>query len=328
FESVTAIYVSFVGINCGTGQKPCRVHVAMQFLPSRTRSSLSLSFSGLTGESSAGDYQDCGMSTMLLMGEPCMVGPERPSLPTAASQDSAVIHYEEKKKKAQESAIDPSRRRKFPTQAPRHQPPTSRAEPQGSFYPTKLHLLSTKTTVVEPPSLSGRGHHVGANSKPLLEDDDRPGVPTTPVSNPVSFVVMAEAFLDLTNQVQALAGMVQTIVPYLPQLIQSVTPQSAPLATPPLDGVTCDPKSGKFNSRSMYYNVGPQKFTRIPRLLYLLGHEESVVDPSRRREFPTQAPRHQPPTSRAEPQGSFYPTELHLLSTKTTAGELAHTGQN
>ncbi|KAJ8472144.1 hypothetical protein OPV22_026487 [Ensete ventricosum] len=81
--------------------KPCRVHVAMQFLPSRSRSSLSLSFSGLTGESSAGDYQDCGMSTMLLMGEPCMVGPERPSLPTAASQDSAVIHYEEKKKKAQ-----------------------------------------------------------------------------------------------------------------------------------------------------------------------------------------------------------------------------------
>ncbi|RWW63944.1 hypothetical protein BHE74_00028845, partial [Ensete ventricosum] len=32
---------------------------------------------------------------------------------------------------------------------------------------------------------------------------------------------MAEAFLGLTNQVQALAGMVQTIVPYLPRLIQT-----------------------------------------------------------------------------------------------------------
>jgi hypothetical protein len=30
----------------------------------------SLSFSGLTGESSAGEYQDCGASSMLLMGEP------------------------------------------------------------------------------------------------------------------------------------------------------------------------------------------------------------------------------------------------------------------
>ncbi|RWV89877.1 hypothetical protein GW17_00047955, partial [Ensete ventricosum] len=59
-----------------------------------------------------------------------------------------------------------------------------------------------------------------------------PGFPP-PVSNPVPFFVMVEAFLGLTNQVQALAGMVQTIVPYLPQIIQSVTPQSAPLATPP-----------------------------------------------------------------------------------------------
>ncbi|RRT51102.1 hypothetical protein B296_00023977 [Ensete ventricosum] len=33
----------------------------------------------------------------------------------------------------------------------------------------------------EPSSPSGRGHHVGADSKPLLEDDDRPEVPTTGV---------------------------------------------------------------------------------------------------------------------------------------------------
>ncbi|RWW74381.1 hypothetical protein BHE74_00017679 [Ensete ventricosum] len=57
-----------------------------------------------------------------------------------------------------------------------------------------------------------------------------PGFPP-PVSNPASFVVTVEAFLGLTNQVQASAGMVQTIVPYLPQLIQSIIPQSAPLTT-------------------------------------------------------------------------------------------------
>ncbi|RRT47969.1 hypothetical protein B296_00006594 [Ensete ventricosum] len=54
-----------------------------------------------------------------------------------------------------------------------------------------------------------------------------PGFPS-PASNPAPFVVTAEAFLGLTNQVQALADMVQTIVPYLPQLIQSTTQQSAP----------------------------------------------------------------------------------------------------
>ncbi|RZS13543.1 hypothetical protein BHM03_00045152 [Ensete ventricosum] len=54
-----------------------------------------------------------------------------------------------------------------------------------------------------------------------------PGFPS-PASNPAPFVVTTEAFLDLTNQVQALAGMMQIIVPYLPQLIQSATHQSAP----------------------------------------------------------------------------------------------------
>ncbi|RWW49985.1 hypothetical protein BHE74_00043791 [Ensete ventricosum] len=39
-----------------------------------------------------------------------------------------------------------------------------------------------------------------------------PGFPP-PASNPAPFVVTAEAFLGLTNQVQALAGMVQTIIP-------------------------------------------------------------------------------------------------------------------
>ncbi|RWW58540.1 hypothetical protein BHE74_00034580 [Ensete ventricosum] len=49
-----------------------------------------------------------------------------------------------------------------------------------------------------------------------------PGFPS-PVSNPASFVVTAEAFLGLTTQVQALEGMVQTIIPYLPHLIHLTT---------------------------------------------------------------------------------------------------------
>ncbi|XP_062152188.1 zinc finger protein CONSTANS-LIKE 9 [Alnus glutinosa] len=58
----------------------------------------SLSFSGLTGESSGGDYQDCGASSMLLMGEPpwCPPGPE--SSFNSANRNNAVMRYKEKKK--------------------------------------------------------------------------------------------------------------------------------------------------------------------------------------------------------------------------------------
>ncbi|RZS17009.1 hypothetical protein BHM03_00049098 [Ensete ventricosum] len=58
------------------------------------------------------------------------------------------------------------------------------------------------------------------------------GFPSS-TSNPAPFVVMEEAFLGLTSQVQALAGMVQTIIPYLPQLMHSMAHQSAPPAAPP-----------------------------------------------------------------------------------------------
>ncbi|KAJ0988199.1 hypothetical protein J5N97_006555 [Dioscorea zingiberensis] len=70
-------------------------------LPSRqAHSSVSLSFSSLTGESSAGDYQDCGISSMLTtMGETpwfpaCLEG----SSFSPTSRDSAVKRYKEKKK--------------------------------------------------------------------------------------------------------------------------------------------------------------------------------------------------------------------------------------
>ncbi|CAL9150385.1 unnamed protein product [Musa hybrid cultivar] len=69
-------------------------------LPGRqVQSTLSFSFSGVTGESSAGEYQDCGMSGMLLTGEPSCyhAGPGSSSLPTS-NRESALIRYKEKKK--------------------------------------------------------------------------------------------------------------------------------------------------------------------------------------------------------------------------------------
>ncbi|MBA0822058.1 hypothetical protein Goarm_018878 [Gossypium armourianum] len=58
----------------------------------------SVSFSGLTGESSAGDYQDCGASSMLLMGEPSWCPPCAESSFQSATRSNAVMRYKEKKK--------------------------------------------------------------------------------------------------------------------------------------------------------------------------------------------------------------------------------------
>lgn len=70
----------------------------MSIPPKKTPSSVSHSFSGLTGESSGGDYQECGMSSMLFIGEPQWYqhGPE--SSIQAANRDNAVMRYKEKKK--------------------------------------------------------------------------------------------------------------------------------------------------------------------------------------------------------------------------------------
>ncbi|RRT42448.1 hypothetical protein B296_00022428 [Ensete ventricosum] len=51
---------------------------------------------------------------------------------------------------------------------------------------------------------------------------------SSPAFNPAPFVVTVEVFLGLTSQVQAQAGMVQTIVPYLPQPMHSATHQPTP----------------------------------------------------------------------------------------------------
>ncbi|KAG0514011.1 hypothetical protein BDA96_10G152400 [Sorghum bicolor] len=65
----------------------------------QARSSLSLSFSGLTGESSAGDHQDCVVSSLLLMGEPPWQPPGPEGSIAGGSRDSAITRYKEKKKR-------------------------------------------------------------------------------------------------------------------------------------------------------------------------------------------------------------------------------------
>ncbi|RRT63592.1 hypothetical protein B296_00031935 [Ensete ventricosum] len=71
-----------------------------------------------------------------------------------------------------------------------------------------------------------------------------PGFPS-PASNPAPPAVTAEAFLGLTSQVQALAGMVQTIISYLPQLMHSAGTSTSASAS----GITNSPKSRNHASR-------------------------------------------------------------------------------
>ncbi|KAI3755682.1 hypothetical protein L1987_55488 [Smallanthus sonchifolius] len=57
-----------------------------------------ISFSSLTGDSNAGDYQDCGASSMLLKGEPPWCTPAHDSTTPSGIRNDAVLRYKEKKK--------------------------------------------------------------------------------------------------------------------------------------------------------------------------------------------------------------------------------------
>ncbi|XP_051203660.1 zinc finger protein CONSTANS-LIKE 9 [Lolium perenne] len=57
-----------------------------------------ISYSGFTGESIPEEYQDCGVSPMLLMGEPPWL-PPGPDCSFAGIRDSAITRYKEKKKR-------------------------------------------------------------------------------------------------------------------------------------------------------------------------------------------------------------------------------------
>ncbi|KAK4801687.1 hypothetical protein SAY86_022174 [Trapa natans] len=66
------------------------------FTPRQAHSNLS--FSGLTGESTAYDHQDCGVSSMHLMGEPPWCHPGSENSQPSVSRSNAVMRYKEKKK--------------------------------------------------------------------------------------------------------------------------------------------------------------------------------------------------------------------------------------
>lgn len=74
----------------------CSRNIDLGFVNGQIHSSLSLSLSNITGESSATDYQDCGLSPMFLMGE----SPWRSNLEVSCPQarDKAKMRYNEKKK--------------------------------------------------------------------------------------------------------------------------------------------------------------------------------------------------------------------------------------
>ncbi|XP_057844712.1 zinc finger protein CONSTANS-LIKE 10 [Cryptomeria japonica] len=65
------------------------------FLP--VHSSFSLSLSSLSGESSAADYHDCGLSPLFLKGEP-LWGPSNSDSVVSQARDNAMMRYKEKKK--------------------------------------------------------------------------------------------------------------------------------------------------------------------------------------------------------------------------------------
>ncbi|XP_043688716.1 zinc finger protein CONSTANS-LIKE 9-like isoform X2 [Telopea speciosissima] len=76
----------------------CKTEPNLCFAARQAHSSVSLSFSGLTGESNGGDYQDCGASSMILMGEPPWLTPCPENSLSSVSRDSAVLRYKAKKK--------------------------------------------------------------------------------------------------------------------------------------------------------------------------------------------------------------------------------------
>lgn len=71
--------------------------INMSFSALKPHSSLSLSLSGHSGESSAADYQDCGVSTRCLKGDPPW-GPTSPESAFSQARGNAMMRYKEKKK--------------------------------------------------------------------------------------------------------------------------------------------------------------------------------------------------------------------------------------
>lgn len=75
---------------------PCNRNIGLGFPTGQVHSSMSLSLSNITGESSATDYQDCGLSPVFFSGESPWESNLEQSHPH--SRDKAKMRYHEKKK--------------------------------------------------------------------------------------------------------------------------------------------------------------------------------------------------------------------------------------
>ncbi|XP_060213845.1 zinc finger protein CONSTANS-LIKE 10-like [Lycium barbarum] len=91
---VMAMQPAFSNAESADSLMSCKTEPANYF----GRQASILSFSNLGGESNAGDYQECGASTMLLVGEPPWSHLYPESSLASSSRSNAVLRYKEKKK--------------------------------------------------------------------------------------------------------------------------------------------------------------------------------------------------------------------------------------
>lgn len=82
--------------NCLLMNGTCAGNINLAFPSGQVHSSMSLSLSNITGESSAADYQDCGLSPVFLTVESPWESNLEASCPQA--RDKAKMRYNEKKK--------------------------------------------------------------------------------------------------------------------------------------------------------------------------------------------------------------------------------------
>ncbi|GAV81310.1 CCT domain-containing protein [Cephalotus follicularis] len=94
--SASVLQATSVSANCMIMNGDCNRNVNLGFPTGQVHSSMSLSLSNITGESSAADYQDCGLSPVFLTGESPWESSFEASCPQA--RDRAKMRYIEKKR--------------------------------------------------------------------------------------------------------------------------------------------------------------------------------------------------------------------------------------
>lgn len=82
--------------NCLPMNQPCTGNLNLGLPTGQVHSSMSLSLSNITGESSVADYQDCGLSPVFLTVESLWESNLEASCPQA--REKAKMRYNEKKK--------------------------------------------------------------------------------------------------------------------------------------------------------------------------------------------------------------------------------------